>query len=91
MDLATEILQDLKKEAKRKQIVIYILIGVIIFLVLLGVIERAMWDYSTVLVDAEDGNANYIGQNGDIHNGENYSEKENDPEAAPWNEQEAQE
>lgn len=91
MDLATEILQDLKKEAKRKQIVIYILIGVIVLLMLLSIVERSLWDYSTVLVDAEDGNANYIGQNGDIYNGENYSEKENNPEAAPWKEQEAQE
>lgn len=91
MDLATEILQDLKKEAKRKQIVIYILISVIVLLLLLGVVERAMWDYSTVLVDAEDGNANYIGENGDIHNGEDFGEKENNQETAPWQNQEAQE
>ena len=90
MDLATEILQDLKKEAKRKQIVIYILIGVIVFLLLLGTIERAMWDYSTVLVDAEDGNANYIGQDGDIYNGEDFSTKEDYQETAPRYEQETQ-
>lgn len=30
---------------------------------------------STVTVDGKDGNANYIGQNGDIHNGENSSDK----------------
>ena len=90
MDLATEILQDLKKEAKRKQVIIYILIGVIIFLVLLGTIERAMWDYSTVLVDAEDGNASYIGQDGNIYNGENYSESQNNQEATPQHNQEAQ-
>lgn len=75
MDLATEILQDLKKEAKRKQIVIYVLVGVIVLLLVLGTIERALWDYSTVLVDAESGNANYIGQDGDIFNGENSSTK----------------
>ena len=90
MDLATEILQDLKKEAKRKQIIIYILVGVIILLVLLGTIERAMWDYSTVLVDAEDGNANYIGQDGNIVNGQDSGTKENDQEAAYWTDQEAQ-
>lgn len=83
MDLATEILQDLKKEAKRKQIIIYVLIGVIVFLLLLGTIERAMWDYSTVLVDAENGNASYVGQDGDIYNGEDSSENENNQEATP--------
>ena len=88
MDLATEILQDLKKEAKRKQIVIYILIGVIVLMFLLGTVERTMWDYSTVLVDAEDGNANYIGQNGDIHNGEGFGTEKNTQETAPWAEQE---
>lgn len=91
MDLATEILQDLKKEAKRKQIIIYVLIGVIIFLILLGTIERAMWDCSTVLVDAEDGNANYIGQDGDIYNGEDSSTDQNNKEATPQHDQKAQE
>lgn len=90
MDLATEILQDLKKEAKRKQIVIYVLIGVIILLSLLGVAERAMWDYSAVLVDAEDGNANYIGQDGDIINGENTGTEENDEETTAGEDQAAQ-
>lgn len=89
-DLATEILQDLKKEAKRKQIIIYILIGVIIFLVLLGTIERAMWDYSTVLVDAEDGNANYIGQDGNIVNGEDNRENEDTEKSVTWEAQETQ-
>ena len=40
------------------------------------------YDYSStteeIIVDAEDnGNANYIGQNGDIYNGEDNSAKEN--------------
>lgn len=91
MDLATEILQDLKKEAKRKQIVIYILIGVIVLLFVLGIVERTMWDYSTVLVDAEAGNANYIGEDGDIINGENTGTKEDNQKTATWNEQETQE
>lgn len=90
MDLATEILQDLKKEAKRKQIVIYVLIGVIILLLLLGTIERSLWDYSTVFVDAEDGNANYIGQDGNIYNGEDSSTNQNTQEATPQQEQETQ-
>ena len=88
MDLATEIFQDLKKEARRKQIVIYALIGVIVFLIFLGVIERAMWDYSTVLVDAENGNANYIGEDGNIVNGQDYSSNEKDQESATWTEKE---
>lgn len=91
MDLATEILQDLKKEAKRKQIVIYILIGVIIFLLILNTVERTMWDYSTVLVDSENGNANYIGQDGDIINGEDYSTEKDTQKAPDWVEQKAQE
>lgn len=86
MDLATEILQDLKKEAKRKQIVIYVLIGVIIFLLILGTAERAMWDYSTVLLDAENGNANYIGEDGSIVNGEDGGAKENAQETITQNE-----
>lgn len=90
MDFATEILQDLKKEAKRKQIVIYVLISVIVLLMLLGMIERAMWDYSTVLVDAEDGNANYIGEDGNIINGEDPGTKKDNQEATPWYEQETQ-
>ena len=88
MDLATEILQDLKKEAKRKQIVIYILIGVIVCLLLLGTIERSMWDYNTILVDAKDGNANYIGEDGSIINGQDYSACKEDQESATWDEQE---
>ena len=88
MDLATEILQDLKKEAKRKQIVIYVLIGVIILLLILGMVERAMWDYSTVLVDAEDGNANYIGEDGNIYNGQNHSTDKETQESIDWEEQE---
>ena len=90
MDLATEILQDLKKEAKRKQIIIYILIGVIVLLTIFGMIERAMWDYSTVIVDAEDGNANYIGEDGNIVNGTNSSTEKNFKEATDWYKQETQ-
>lgn len=89
MDLATEILQDLKKEAKRKQIIIYVLISVIVLMFILGIVERAMWDYSTVLVDAEEGNANYIGQNGNIVNGEDSSTEENNQENKAWAEQNA--
>ena len=80
MDLATEILKDLKHEAKRKQITIYNLIGVIVFLLILGAVERAIWDYSTVLVDSENGDANYVGQDGNIYNGENNSQEENTQE-----------
>ena len=90
MDLATEILQDLKKEAKRKQIIIYILISVIVLLCVLGIVERAMWDYSTVLVDAEDGNANYIGEDGNIINGTNTGTEENFENSTGWYEQEPQ-
>lgn len=88
MDLATEILQDLKREAKRKQIIIYILIGVIVFMAILGIVERTMWDYSTVLVDSEDGNANYIGQDGDIINGESDSPEKGTEEETYWYDQE---
>ena len=80
MDFATEILQDLKKEAKRKQIIIYVLIGVIALLLITGAIERAMWDYSTVWIEADDGNANYIGQDGSIINGKDSSTNEKDQE-----------
>ena len=90
MDLATEILQDLKKEAKRKQIVIYVLIGVIVLLMLLNMVERTLWDYSTVLVDAENGDANYIGKDGNIYNGEDPGTSKNTQEETDQQEQNTQ-
>lgn len=39
------------------------------------------YDYETVTVDSADGgNANYIGQDGDIYNGDGYSQKANQEE-----------
>lgn len=78
LDLASEMLQDLKKESRRKQIIIYILVAVIVLLVVLGMVERLFYDYTTVDIDSGDGgNANYIGEDGTIINGEGYCTTQN--------------
>lgn len=78
LDLASEMLQDLKKESRRKQIIIYILVAVIVLLVVLGMVERLFYDYTTVDIDSSDGgNANYIGEDGTIINGKDYCTTQN--------------
>lgn len=81
LDLAGEMLQDLKKESRRKQTIIYILIAVIVSMFLIGVIERSLWEYETITVDSTDGgNANYIGEDGTIINGQDHSTTQNTTE-----------
>lgn len=75
LDLASEMLQDLKKESRRKQIIIYILVAVIVLLVVLGMVERLFYDYTTVDIDSSD--ANYIGEDETIINGKDYCTTQN--------------
>ncbi len=65
----------LERIIRRLIVVILILLGIIAF----GIYEWTRYDYSDVLVDSEDGgNANYIGANGVINNGESESKVEDE-------------
>lgn len=79
--LALELLRELKEQNKiadnhnlRFFIIIIILI---VFLVGLSVYHEYQWSqYDKVVVDSKDGgNANYIGRDGDVHNGESSSDE----------------
>jgi uncharacterized membrane protein YjdF len=74
--LATEILCELKRQNCRFFKVIIALILVIIIIVGAFMWELSSWDYASYDVISNDGgNANFIGNNGDINNG--ISESEN--------------
>lgn len=73
MNLATEILQELKASARRWFIAFLVMVGIE-----LATIGGFLWYISlpvdeTVTVENKDGNANYIGHDltGEINNGEN--------------------
>jgi hypothetical protein len=71
-----------ERHNKRLWIVILVLIGALIGTNLAWIIyENSFEEVITteeIIVDAEDnGNANYIGQDGNIYNGEDYSKEEN--------------
>ena len=72
LDLATELLKELKASAKRWFIAFCIMIGLE-----LATIVGFMWyitlpvDDASIEIENEDGNANYIGEDGVIYNGEN--------------------
>lgn len=77
-----------EKDQNRLMSIIKWLVGVIVVLIVLLVgsnIARIVYEsqfetvetYEEAIVDAEDnGDANYIGNDGDIYNGENYREEE---------------
>ncbi len=65
---------------KRLTVALIIATALIFFSNVLWLYEWCQYDYvdTTVMVDGGgDGNANYIGEDGDINNGENYSDKKN--------------
>ena len=71
-----------ERHNKRLWIVILVLIGALISTNLAWIIyENSFEEVITteeIIVDADDnGNANYIGQDGNIYNGEDYSKEEN--------------
>ena len=71
-----------ERQSKRLWIVILVLIGALIGTNLSWVIyENSFEEVITtekIIVDADDnGNANYIGQDGNIYNGEDYSKENN--------------
>lgn len=77
VSLATELLIEVKSSAKRWFVVS-------VLLLIFCLVTNCMWIFcwflpsedKTVTIDCNtgEGNANYIGESGDIHNGKNYSE-----------------
>ena len=74
-----------RSEREKKRLWILLIISWVVVLLVVGIFtyERLQYDYTSetyeeVIVDSKDGgNANYIGNDGDIINGENNSEKDN--------------
>ena len=74
-----------RAEREKKRLWILLIISWVAVLLVVGIFtyERLQYDYTSetyeeVIVDSKDGgNANYIGNDGDIINGENNSEKDN--------------
>lgn len=79
--LALELLRELKEQnkiAEKHNFRLFIIIIVlIVFLVGLSAYHEYQWSqYDKVVVDSKDGgNANYIGRDGDVHNGESSSDE----------------
>lgn len=79
--LALELLRELKEQnkiAEKHNLRLFIIIIVlIVFLVGLSAYHEYQWSqYDKVVVDSKDGgNANYIGRDGDVHNGESSSDE----------------
>lgn len=77
-----------RSEREKKRLWILLIISWVAVLLVVGIFtyERLQYDYTSetyeeVIVDSKDGgNANYIGNDGDIINGENNSEKDNGAE-----------
>lgn len=77
-----------RAEREKKRLWILLIISWVAVLLIVGIFtyERLQYDYTSetyeeVVVDSKDGgNANYIGNDGDIINGENNSEKDNGAE-----------
>ena len=69
-----------ERQIKRMWIALIVAIALIFVSNAIWLYAWMQYDYSStteeIIVDAEDGNANYIGQDGNIYNGENNSEEE---------------
>ena len=70
-----------ERQIRRMWIVVLVLIGALIGTNLAWIIYENSFEevaaIEEIIVDAEDGNANYIGQDGNIYNGEDNSKEEN--------------
>lgn len=74
-----------ERQIKRMWIALIVAWTVVLAVVGIFTYERLQYDYTgtyeEIIVDAEDnGNANYIGQDGNIYNGEDNSTKNNEEE-----------
>lgn len=74
-----------RNEREKKRLLILVIISWIATLLIVGIFtyERLQYDYTgtyeEIIVDAEDnGNANYIGQDGNIYNGEDNGTENNE-------------
>lgn len=86
-DFVIELIEGQKKEKKFYKIMIFVLLGIILvqggFSFAQGLYHNYKWsEFDTIVVDGgEGGDANYIGNDGDINNyGENSSSPEKKPE-----------
>ncbi len=73
----------LDKEDRQQRRLVYVIIALVILLVVTNVIWLVAWnqydyvdEYEVELDSGDGGNANYIGQDGDIYNGESESYSE---------------
>lgn len=72
--LATEILRELKMQNKRVMRIVYALMVTIVLVVSGFLVYMYQYDFSSYDINSSDGgNANYIGNDGDIYNGESES------------------
>ena len=74
--LATELLHEVKMSAKR-----WFIIALIELVIIFGMVGMFIWyislpvEVETIEIESDDGNANYIGHDGEINNGENQGYK----------------
>ena len=75
---AMDLLSEFKKTNKRMFIIILVLIGVLVASNFYWLYTFTQYDFEVYSINSEDGgNANYIGNDGDIDNGERKSSEEN--------------
>lgn len=71
-----------ERQAKRLWVIILVLIALLFGTNIAWIVYESQFEevetYEEIIIDAEDdGNANYIGNDGNIYNGEDYSKEEN--------------
>lgn len=71
-----------ERQAKRLWVIILVLIALLFGTNIAWIVYESQFEevetYDEIIIDAEDnGNANYIGNDGNIYNGEDYSKEEN--------------
>lgn len=73
--LATEIIKELKAQNKRV-FVIALIEAIMIILIVAGFLWYISLPIDEIVVEADGGNANYVGRDleGDLYNGESYTE-----------------
>lgn len=72
--LAVEILQELKEQNRRLMRVVYALLVTVVLIVGGFLVYMYQYDFSSYDINSNDGgNANFIGNDGDIYNGESES------------------
>lgn len=71
--LAWEMLKELSRTVKRQTIIIFVVLALWFSTIAGFVWYLSMYDFTSeeIQVDSQQGDANYIGNDGDIYNGEN--------------------